>query len=388
MPRRPIGRFTGHGKRAPMGSVTQDWEFRKPVVFYDRVTLAGSASLTFTSTGITGDVLFDGNITLGVFGSSDEEGQIYTADPDDGHAYAQFGNVTDTRVQLTFYTQDALENDPAKIYLEKVGDVASFYVYGPEFESSAGNDGRGYFYFNSDEDNTRTRTRLYSTASGTWTAECAVYAIGDDDADVIMYAYGGTGKQATALLAATANTKSAWFNAVADDDAGDQYADVWVGASRVVRFEKPTATTNRWYFGAESNDYLTYDQTAESLEFYLDAGLEFYLDKTRFNVPNVYSDTTASTQNVHVDSNGRLRRSTSSLVYKPGWFHVNLADLEIPKPIKWFDKSNSRWRIGFGAEHIATAIPEAAEDENYDIRTLVAVMSEKIARLEKQVGLT
>jgi hypothetical protein len=54
-------------------------------------------------------------------------------------------------------------------------------------------------------------------------------------------------------------------------------------------------------------------------------------------------------------------------------------------PITWTD-TNGQKRLGFGAEHVHEALPEAYEDENYDLRSIVAVLTAKINRLEKEMA--
>jgi hypothetical protein len=99
------------------------------------------------------------------------------------------------------------------------------------------------------------------------------------------------------------------------------------------------------------------------------------------------NDTTASAANCLIQAaDGRIFRSTSSLKYKPDWQHVNPADMELPMPITWTDERGQK-RLGFGAEHVHEALPEAYEDggENYDLRSIVAVLTAKVNRLEKEM---
>lgn len=102
--------------------------------------------------------------------------------------------------------------------------------------------------------------------------------------------------------------------------------------------------------------------------------------------PAIYADTSATAANVSVGSDGRFRRSTSSLRYKKGWkWAENLADVELPTPITWFD--GRRRYIGFGAEHVIAALPWAATGhENYDLRAVVAVLSEQVKALREEVS--
>jgi hypothetical protein len=94
--------------------------------------------------------------------------------------------------------------------------------------------------------------------------------------------------------------------------------------------------------------------------------------------------TTGSAANVFIsDPAGALARSTSSLKYKLDWEFVDPANVELPDPITWTDESGQK-RLGFGAEHMHEALPESYEDENYDLRSVVAVLAAKVKRLEAQ----
>jgi hypothetical protein len=109
----------------------------------------------------------------------------------------------------------------------------------------------------------------------------------------------------------------------------------------------------------------------------------------------IYNNTTASAANVHISGAGTgvLQRSTSSRRYKdkitPAW---SLADIDLT-PVRFWSLTDERWQFGFIAEDVADAIPEAAElngdgeVENYDLRSVVAVLAAKVARLEKQAGM-
>lgn len=99
--------------------------------------------------------------------------------------------------------------------------------------------------------------------------------------------------------------------------------------------------------------------------------------------PFIYGvTTTGSAANLYVNTGtGQILVSTSSLKYKDGWQHItNLADVTLPEPIVWEDLQGPH--IGFGMEHIQDVLPEAVDGEAYDVRAIVAVLSEKVKRLE------
>ena len=101
-----------------------------------------------------------------------------------------------------------------------------------------------------------------------------------------------------------------------------------------------------------------------------DAGLRFYttLDGTTavqmrlladgtLRAPGVYNQTTASAANVFVDSNGDLKRSTSSLRYKDllGDYDRGLADVLKLRPVYFTDRGGGPRHAGFGAEDVHKA---------------------------------
>ena len=98
----------------------------------------------------------------------------------------------------------------------------------------------------------------------------------------------------------------------------------------------------------------------------------------------VFDTTNSGTANVVVTSTGGLRRNASALQYKPGWsYTTNLADRQLPRPIVWpTDTGGSR--LGYGAEHVAAYVPEAAAFEQYHLAGIVAVLQDKVERLERE----
>lgn len=99
--------------------------------------------------------------------------------------------------------------------------------------------------------------------------------------------------------------------------------------------------------------------------------------------------TTGAAASVFINSStGLFARSTSALKNKPGWMFVDesvLADLEMPTPITWEDKDGGTM-LGFGADHVREMLDAATQDnyENYDVRSLVAILSAKVKRLERE----
>lgn len=78
---------------------------------------------------------------------------------------------------------------------------------------------------------------------------------------------------------------------------------------------------------------------------------------TNCKIPIVYSDTTASAANVFVDTDGRLKRSTSSLAYKENVedYSRGLADVMKIRPVFFSPKGSAERFGGFIAEEIFDA---------------------------------
>jgi hypothetical protein len=100
--------------------------------------------------------------------------------------------------------------------------------------------------------------------------------------------------------------------------------------------------------------------TPTGVRLYSDAdGTMFaYWTNSAVLLPMAYSNTTASAANVFVDSDGTLKRSTSSLRYKHGVrdYTRGLADVMKLRPV-WFkgDNDGDRDFAGFAAEEVADA---------------------------------
>lgn len=98
----------------------------------------------------------------------------------------------------------------------------------------------------------------------------------------------------------------------------------------------------------------------------------------------IFSTTDSGTANVVVTSTGGLHRNASALKYKPDWQPAPpLASRRLPAPIVW-DEGR---RLGYGAEHVASVVPEAAAAEQYHLDGLVAILQHKVERIERHLGL-
>ncbi len=97
----------------------------------------------------------------------------------------------------------------------------------------------------------------------------------------------------------------------------------------------------------------------------------------------IFSTTDAGAANMVVTSTGGLHRNASALKYKPDWQPAPpLATRRLPEPIVW----DGGRRLGYGAEHVAAVVPEAAAPEQYHLAGLVAILQHKVERLEHDLG--
>ena len=138
--------------------------------------------------------------------------------------------------------------------------------------------------------------------------------------------------------------------------------------------------------GTNYNDGM-YSPADSQLALTIAGTQELFLSATTFQVPNVFNSTDAGAANVVVTASGSLRRNASALKYKPNWtFTTSLADRVLPRPITWPTDTGGQ-RIGYGAEHVAAYLPEAAAYEQYHLSGIVAVLQDKVERMETHLGI-
>ena len=101
----------------------------------------------------------------------------------------------------------------------------------------------------------------------------------------------------------------------------------------------------------------------------------------------IFTQTSGAAENVTVDANGQLFRSTSARKYKSVIKKApQLADLDLV-PVSFKHKGDGKQYLGFIADDLADQDPRLAEFhddvvESYDIRAVVAVLAAKVNRLE------
>ena len=120
---------------------------------------------------------------------------------------------------------------------------------------------------------------------------------------------------------------------------------------------------------------------------------EMTLGVTGFLVPNVFSSTTTSGANTVVQSDGRLRLSTSAKRFKKDIKTADwLADVSL-RPVTFVSKASGTTRIGLIAEEVAEVLPDAGvynddgEIMNYEQQAVVALLLAKVNRLETELDL-
>ncbi len=137
--------------------------------------------------------------------------------------------------------------------------------------------------------------------------------------------------------------------------------------------------------GTNYNDGI-YSPANSQLALTITGTQELFLSASTFQVPAVWASTDSGAANVVVTAAGSLRVNKSALEYKPGWsYTTSLADRTLPRPITWPTDTGGQ-QIGYGAEHVAEHVPEAAAFEQYHLAGIVAVLQDKVERLERERG--
>lgn len=151
-----------------------------------------------------------------------------------------------------------------------------------------------------------------------------------------------------------------------------------------------SASSPAFSFAGDPNTGL-YRVSADNMAAVAGGSIQAQFRTVDMRLPGINLTTTGSAANTFVNSsNGVMARSTSSLKYKEGWQFADeavLADLELPQPIVWEDSFGGTM-LGFGTEHVHAMLEAATQDdyENYDVRSLVAIISAKVKRLEREVA--
>jgi len=188
------------------------------------------------------------------------------------------------------------------------------------------------------------------------------------------------------------------FEIAAGDDTygwGKGYIDLYVGlrnVSSVVQWLGPDGSASAPGISFASDpDTGIYWYGTNQIAISVGGTLEMLLGSSGFKVQNVYDSTDPTAANVFVDTDGGLKRSTSSIRYKTnvrdaGWLAM------IPlRPVAFTSRMKSTHHFGLIAEEVADALPEAAirgDDgriEDYDTRAVIAVLVAKVNRLEKRL---
>lgn len=181
-------------------------------------------------------------------------------------------------------------------------------------------------------------------------------------------------------------------------------------SSTVCYFDVPASDDARIHLGAESNDYVQYQNVTERFRWVIQNAVEMSLTATEFTVPNVYNLTTAAAADVNVSTTGLLRRSTSSERMKRNIRPLGPTGVLDCSPVQFqgmqavgagtAKAGDARHEIvdlpyeqvGLTAEDVAANFPlacirnEAGDPENVDWRALVAALLSEVKRLSADVA--
>ena len=164
--------------------------------------------------------------------------------------------------------------------------------------------------------------------------------------------------------------------------------------------QKNIDNVNRIHFdtGNTSGDYISWT-TAQGCYFY-ENGVRIGRVGTSTSqltgFDNVYNGTISAGANVYVSSGGWLRRATSSEKYKKDIETFDGAGaIDQLRPVTFkgttalveYGDDPDHVYLGFITEEVAEVIPEAIQDdgENYDVRSIVAVLVSEVQDLRRQV---
>lgn len=182
----------------------------------------------------------------------------------------------------------------------------------------------------------------------------------------------GTGASTNLRLATTSN----------------KFLEIWSDSiGRGVRIDPNNA---RIADMSDLNTYIGFSPAADQIEMYCGGNQEFLLGTAGILIPNAYNATTASAANVHVDSAGQLRRSTSSKRYKKeiqSWS----GSVERLRPVSFRSKEHNTRHIGLIAEEVDKVFPEATlydgdgKPEAIDWNAITTALIHEVNILRKRV---
>ena len=175
--------------------------------------------------------------------------------------------------------------------------------------------------------------------------------------------------------------------------------DLWM-ISRDLRFTSDGNRVLEWrdVSGGTAGRFAIFrDNTAKTFHLYsTDAGYDgFRIDKISgayySSMPLAFQRTTGSAANMTIFDPGQVFRSTAARKYATNIVEADyLADLEL-QPVTFHHEDGNDY-VGFIADDVAEVEPMAAmygeggELDNYDLRTVVAVLAAKVNRLEARVA--
>lgn len=135
-----------------------------------------------------------------------------------------------------------------------------------------------------------------------------------------------------------------------------------------------------------------YRGAANDLRFSTGNDLALRLTGSRIYCYSSLQDTFSGASNVGMLSDGRLRRETSSAKTKDNiTYPTHLADIVLPSPAMFRHLDSGDWSLGWIAEDMDAADSRLVirdlegEVDNYDLKAVVAIMSEQIKELQAQV---
>ena len=151
------------------------------------------------------------------------------------------------------------------------------------------------------------------------------------------------------------SSTTSWLHVQGDDSAGGAPIQTWRSDSDFLQMVGPSAGDFELLNTGNSTNLAIADGTGGIRMHYYDNGNELGMKENYVYSNRVYADTTTSGANIHVNSSGRIRRSTSSQRFKNNIREYVGAGVSVIKqivPKLWEDHNEGLTNLGFIAEDL------------------------------------
>jgi len=151
------------------------------------------------------------------------------------------------------------------------------------------------------------------------------------------------------------STTTSWLHVQGDDSAGGVPIQTWRSDSDFLQLTGPTAGDFEFKNTGNGTNLAIADGTGGIRMDYYDNGNELGMKENYVYSNRAYADTTTTAGNLHVHTNGRIRRSNSSQRFKNNireYVGVGVSVIKQIVPKLWEDHADGDTNLGFIAEDI------------------------------------